>query len=320
MTKLMQPEDPKEAEGVLDEVDRRSFLGVMGASMALAGVSTSLTGCVRKPREKVLAYTRRPEDLVPGEPRYFATAAQLTGGVIGLLVESQDGRPTKVEGNPRHPMSLGATDAFTQASVLDLYDPARVKLPRVEGKVLPFSALEERFEHFKTNLGDGEALALLIDGQESPTLFSLLYELRRSHPKVKIYRHDNACPRNGVAGAGQVGIRGTRPLYALERADRVLCLDMDFLGVEGDVVRNARHYAWRRRITSERDTMNRLYVVEPAFSVTGTNADHRLRLAPSQVGEFLADLIGHMASRGVNAPAGARRPLHAAGRRLPASR
>ena len=292
-------------ELVIEPTDRRNFLGIMSAGMALAGVS--LSGCLRKPSEHILPYTRRPEDLVPGKPRYFATAAQVTGSVIGVLVESQEGRPTKIEGNPRHPNSLGATDTFTQAAVLELYDPHRIQEPLVDGKAIPFSHLEKKLERLIADLGktQGKGLAVLVQDQRSPALHQLVGELRKAYPQLQLYLHDAAAPRNTLAGLAQVGQPSKRPLYDLSRADRILSLDMDFLGLEGDVVRCARHFAWRRRISSARDTMNRLYVVEPAFSVTGTNADHRLRLAPSQIGEFLADFIGYLASKGVNAPSGA---------------
>ncbi|PID38416.1 MAG: hypothetical protein CSB49_05770, partial [Proteobacteria bacterium] len=292
-------------ELIVEPTDRRNFIGIMSAGMVLAG-SATLSGCLRKPREKILPYTKRPEDVIPGKPRYFATAAQLTGTVVGLLVESQEGRPTKIEGNPRHPNSLGSTDAFTQASVLDLYDPARVSSPRVEGKKLPFSHMEKKLERLAVELKKtrGEGLAVVTRDLRSPVLMQLLQQLKRTHPKAKIYRHDSAYPANTLAGMAMVGEKGKRPVYDLGRADRILTLDHDFLGLEGDVLRNARHYTWRRRISSEKDTMNRLYAVEPTFSLTGSNADHRLRLAPSQIGSFLADLLGYIHSTGVNAPAG----------------
>jgi ferredoxin len=292
-------------ELIVEPTDRRNFMGVMSAGMALAGTAT-LGGCLRKPREKILPYTKRPEDLIPGKPRYFATAAQLTGSVIGVLVESQEGRPTKIEGNPRHPNSLGATDTFTQASVLELYDPTRVSAPRAEGKKLPFAHMEKKLERLviEQQKTQGEGLAVVTRDLRSPVLMQLLGQVKTKLPKAKIYRHDPAFPANTLAGLAMVGETGKRPLYDLGRADRILTLDHDFLGLEGDMVRNARHYAWRRRISSEKDTMNRLYAVEPTFSITGSNADHRLRLAPSQIGEFLADLLGYMVSTGVNAPAG----------------
>ena len=299
---------------LLDPVDRRNFLGLVSSSMALAGVS--LSGCVRKPQEHIMPYTKRPEDLVPGKPRYFATAAQLTGGVIGLLVESQDGRPTKIEGNPRHPMSGGATDAFTQASVLEPYEPCRVRDPRVNGRKISFGAMDKRLDRLAAGLGRGAGLALLVQERHSPTFTSMISRLLTHYPEARVYRHDVASPDNARAGAELVGLKGAQPLLHLERADRVLAIDSDFLALEGDAVRNARRFAWRRRVSSPQAQMNRLYAVEANFSVTGANADHRLRLAPSLIGEFLADLCGYLGGRGIAAPTGAEALVAALGKRF----
>ncbi|MBK6848189.1 MAG: Fe-S-cluster-containing hydrogenase [Proteobacteria bacterium] len=295
---------PNAAQLDLDPVGRRDFLGLMGASLALAGAT--LSGCVRKPRELILPFNQRPEDLVPGKPRYYATAAQLTGGVVGLLVESQDGRPTKIEGHPDHPLSQGATDTFAQASVLDLYDPQRLRRTRLGDRSVSArerdAALAELAGRLRRDHGRG--LALLLQDVRSPTLHALLGEFRARYPQARLYLHDAAHPRQALAGAALVGLGATRPCYALERADVVLALDADPLGLEGDVVRQARAFAQRRRLISARDGMNRLYVVEPTFTVTGMNADNRLRLAPSQIGGFLADLVGVLA-RSLPAPSGA---------------
>lgn len=179
---------PGAAELELDPVARRDFLGVMGASFALAGVS--LSGCVRKPKENILPYTRRPEELIPGKPRLFATAAQLTGSVIGLLVESQDGRPTKIEGNPAHPNSLGATDIFAQAAVLDLYSPDRLKRPRMGTRDVSLSeldaALSAQLAALRAKQGDG--LALLLPQIDSPTLHKLVAEIRHALPHARFFR------------------------------------------------------------------------------------------------------------------------------------
>ncbi|MBK8480418.1 MAG: Fe-S-cluster-containing hydrogenase [Proteobacteria bacterium] len=299
---------PNAAQLDLDHVGRRDFLGVMGASLTLAGAT--LSGCVRKPRELILPFNQRPEDLVPGQPRYYATAAQLTGGVVGLLVESQDGRPTKIEGHPDHPMSRGATDTFLQASVLDLYDPQRLRRTRLGDRSVSTRERDAALAGLAARLErqQGRGLALLLQDLRSPTLHALLGELRARYPHARLYVHDAAQPRQSLAGAALVGLKGARPCYALDRADVVLALDADPLGLEGDVVRQARAFAQRRRLTSPRDGMNRLYVVEPAFTVTGMNADNRLRLAASQVGGFLADLVAKLAPS-LPAPAGAEQLL-----------
>lgn len=291
-------------ELIVEPTDRRNFMGLMSASMALAG--TTLSGCMRKPKEKILPYTKRPEDVIPGKPRYFATAAQVTGSVVGLLVENQDGRPTKIEGNPRHPNSVGATDTFTQASILDLYDPKRIQKPIVDGAKIPFSHLEKKIERLAANLkhNKGKGLAFLCEDRRNRVFHQLVKEFKAAYPQTKVYLHDESFPKNTLDGLSMVGVKHKRPLYHLNRAERILSLDMDFLNLEGDAVRNAHEYASKRRITKSSDKMNRLYMVEPAFSVTGMNADHRLRLAPSQIGKFLADLIGYLKSEGINGPEG----------------
>lgn len=286
-----------EAELVLDPVARRDFLGLMGASFALAGVT--LGGCVRKPREHILPYTRRPEDMIPGKPRYFATAAQLGDSVLGLLVESQDGRPTKIEGNPEHPNSLGATNVFAQSSVLDLYASDRPKQPRIDSREVSLEqldvALAAKLEPIRANQGAG--LAILLQDVRSPTSHELLARIRRSLPRARAFVHDCTRPRNTQAGASMVGIPGLRALYDIAAAERVLALDADFLGTEGDSVRHARAFASRRGAETSAGEPSRLYVVEPSFTVTGMNADNRLRLAASLIPDFLADLVADLAMR-----------------------
>ncbi len=279
-------EDPTEIE--VTRVGRRKFLGVMGASTALAGVS--LPGCVRKPKERILPYAQRPEDLVPGEPRFFATTARIGGTVLGLLVESQDGRPTKIEGNPDHPMSLGATSAWAQAEVLGLYDPERTRTPLLNGKKSSWDKFEGfAREHFAgLEKGMGQGLWIVAREQDSPTRDALLQELvDRRFPKARVVLHDETA--------------GQPPLVDFGKADVLLSVDADFLGSEGDAVRNARLFADRRRVEdAKNDTMNRLYAVEPAFTVTGGQADHRLCLPASQAGALLAAVAGALQKLGLD--------------------
>jgi MoCo/4Fe-4S cofactor protein with predicted Tat translocation signal len=286
---------PGASELVLDPVGRRDFLGVMGASVAMA--STTLAGCVRKPKEKILPYTNRPEDLIPGKPQSYATAAQIAGKVLGLLVESQDGRPTKIDGNPDHPASQGATDVFAQATVLDLYAPNRPRAPRVADKEVSLEALDAQLQELRAawRVKKGAGLALLLQSVRSPTFHALLAQLREQLPEARIYLHDATHPAQADAGAARVGAAGLRQMVDFERAERILALDADPFGIEGDTVRQARGFARGRRVDQVDDRPNRLYVVEPTFTVTGMNADNRLRLAASQIGEFLADIVAKLA-------------------------
>ena len=176
-------EFPEGASEVPSGFGRRRFISLMGASLALGG----LLGC-RRPEETIVPYTRAPEEVIPGRPLYFATALPLLGTAFGLIVESHEGRPTKIEGNPRHPETLGATSAFLQASVLDLYDPDRSDSPRQGAEKRTWddaAALLRRIgDDAKARLGKG--LAILTEAHRSPTLARLLAELRAQSTHVHI--------------------------------------------------------------------------------------------------------------------------------------
>jgi molybdopterin-containing oxidoreductase family iron-sulfur binding subunit len=287
------------------EVSRRGFLGLLGASTALAGAT--LSGCVRKPREEILPYAKRPEDLVPGRPRFYATAAAVCGQVEGLLVESQEGRPTKIEGNPEHPGSRGATTAWAQAEVLALYDPDRSRKPLRRGRASSWSEWDSFIARMlqKQRKTGGQGVALLCEELPSPTFHGLLADFARRFPRAGLYVHDAAALENTAAGAAMVGSRGRPTFHALERARVILALDSDFLGSEGNTVANARKIARARRVTESRARMNRLYVVEPFFTVTGTMADHRLRLRGSEGARFLGALTAELVRQGLTLPDGA---------------
>lgn len=279
------PEGASELE--VDGVSRRRFMGLMGASMALAGAS--VTGCIRKPEQKVLPFAKRPEDVVPGKPLYFRTAMNVGERVLGLHVESQDGRPTKVEGNPEHPMSGGKTDAWAQGSVLDLYDRDRAKDPHQRGAKSDWASLHRAMaDQVQALKGNFSEVAVLTEAHPSPTLERLLGGLRGA----KVYVHDQAYARQAVAGVKLATGKGAlRPLYQLSQADVIAGFDSDFLGVDGDVVRNTREYtAGRLQGEGESAKMNRLYVAESTLSVTGMMADERLPRSSSVVGAMLRAL------------------------------
>jgi molybdopterin-containing oxidoreductase family iron-sulfur binding subunit len=277
--------------------NRRDFMNLLGASMALAGVG--LAGCVRKPKEKIFPYSVRPEHLVPGKPRHYASVAMSGDSAVGVVVESFDGRPTKLEGNPSHPMSLGAASTWLQASVLDVYDPHRSRLPAQGGSASTWDAF---FAAMKAKFGSGQldGVAILTERRPSPTLLGLLAEAEQRGAKV--YEWSAASTGNAEAGAASVGVRDVRPLYAFDRAKVVASFDGDFLGTEGDAIRNARLFSKARRVKSGADPMNRLYAVEPTFSIAGMMADHRLRVPASQVGQILAHLASVLIARGASAP------------------
>ena len=288
-------------------VDRRTFLTLMGASMALGGLAT---GC-RRPNEKILPYTKRPEDLVDGRPVHYATSMPIFGSALGLLVKSNDGRPTKVEGNPGHPSSLGGTMAFTQASVLDLYDPDRSQTPfkRAAGATHAAATHEEAWAF----LGDvgrearakkGKGVAVIIEEHRSPTTAAALAALGREMPAAKIVRFEAFGREMQRAGHETVLGKPFDAAYQLEKADVVVVLDGDILNNEADPVKNAKAFAKRRRPEAERELlggvaspMARWYVAEACPTVTGMGADHRLRIQSRRIID-LAKALGAALGKG----------------------
>jgi len=276
-------------------MSRRKFAGVMSAGAALAGASAT-TGCIRKPKEEILPFSERPEDLIPGRPMFYASAFAELGGAAGLMVESQEGRPTKIEGNPRHSASQGAASTFAQASVLELYDPDRTRAPlqgagdeaAVRDWQATLDAVTKLVEGFVAKQGKG--LALVLRQVISPTQQRQLAQLRQRLPQARLFVDDPMAPANALAAAELVGGPGARSFHALADTRVVFSLDSDFLGLETDHVRLTREWAKTRRVVRTTDEMSRLYVVEPHLTGTGTMADHRLRIKGSQVGDVLVGL------------------------------
>jgi MoCo/4Fe-4S cofactor protein with predicted Tat translocation signal len=289
-----------------DEWSRRGFLKFMGASMALAGFG--LTSC-RRPEAHLVPFTKSVEWTIPGKFLYYATAMPRRTGAIPLIATTVDGRPIKLEGNPLHPASGGATDAFAQASLLDLYDPARsrhfaeIKEKDEEGKkVRTFETRDQAaFEKYLADLrtkiaADGGAgLAFLAEEVHSPTRERLRTELQKKYPKMRWCVYDPLLTE-AQAFATQLSFGdNTRLVSRLERADVVLALDSDLLDCgEGDLA-GIRAFTSRRRIGAAKDTMNRLYVVENRFTLTGAMADHRMRCPASQISAFTRALAGKIA-------------------------
>ncbi|MGE5648105.1 MAG: 4Fe-4S dicluster domain-containing protein [Acidobacteriota bacterium] len=263
----------------LEGMDRREFWRVMGAAVAMAG----FTGCVRQPPEKIVPYVNQPADIVQGEPIYFATTMPLQGEALGLLVKSHMGHPVKVEGNPRHPASLGATDAFAQASLMTLYDPDRSQAVLHSGRISDWT-------QFLAALPQSARLRLLTDTVISPTLGRQIRALLSKYPGSKWHQWEAAGRDNARAGAQMAFGSAVNPVYRFDRADVVFSLDADFLcrGLAG--VRNAHDFAARRG--SRSSNVNRLYVAEAAYTNTGASADHRFRVKPGEMGPVLRALAG----------------------------
>src|SRR6266508_1650519 len=272
-----------EGNVLADPVARRAFLKLMGASLALAGV----TACTRQPAEKIVPYVRQPEDVVPGTPLSFATAMPLGGVATGLLVESHEGRPTKIEGNPLHPGSLGATDVFAQAAILGLYDPDRSQTLTNLGEIRPWSAFlgAIRAALAAQQPLKGAGVRVLSDAIGSPTLAAQIRDMLARYPSAKWHQWDPASRENARAGSKLAFGEYVDAQYRFADADVILSLDADFLGSGPGGLRYAREFA-RRRNPSQADRMNRLYAVETMPSSTGARADHRLPLRPSDIEGF----------------------------------
>jgi molybdopterin-containing oxidoreductase family iron-sulfur binding subunit len=265
-------------------IERRDFLKLMGASLVLAG----LNACTRQPEEKIVPYVRQPEQIIPGRPLFFATAIPLGGIASGVLVESHMGRPTKVEGNPDHPASLGATDAFAQAAVLTLYDPDRSQVITNVGDIRPWSAL---LATLRTGLEGqreqrGAGLRLLTETVTSPTLASQIRALLTDFPLAKWHQYEPVNRDQVYAGARRAFGENVETQYRFDKAEVVLALDADFLSCGPAHVRYVRDFSSKRRVQNARSEMNRLYAVESTPSNTGAMADHRLALRPSEIEDF----------------------------------
>ncbi|RMH19977.1 MAG: 4Fe-4S dicluster domain-containing protein [Acidobacteria bacterium] len=296
---LLRREFPRFAAEWEAGLDRRRFLQLSSAALALAG----LTGCSKQPPEAIVPYVRQPEEIIPGRPLYFATATTRAGYASPLLAESHLGRPTKLEGNPEHPASLGATDLYAQAAVLDLYDPDRLQAVTHRGRIRTWGAFVDELSSRRAALAalEGEGLAILTGRITSPSLGAQLARLRQEMPKARWYRYEAAAGLTHAAAVAAFG-EPVETRYELRQADVVLAVESDFATEGPGAVRYARDLMSRRRIDDQRPAMNRLYCVESMPSATGTLADHRLALKPSDVERFVLALAARLGVEGAATP------------------
>jgi molybdopterin-containing oxidoreductase family iron-sulfur binding subunit len=293
---MMHREFPRGASEWLDSVSRRGFMKLMGASLAMAG----MTGCTKQPFESIVPYVTQPEEVVPGRPLFYATAFSLGGYASPILVESHLYRPTKIEGNDRHPASLGGTDVFSQASLLDLYDPDRSQSILHDGELSDWGAFLEaaRAPLAEQAQENGAGLRILTRTVSSPTLNDQLRTVLARFPEAKWHSYEAVNRDQVVSGAELAFGQAVETQYKLEGADIIVSLDADFLyaGFPG-FVRYARDFAKRRN--PDLGPMSRLYVVESTPSSTGGKADHRLPVRAVEV-EGFARALG--AGLGVGTP------------------
>lgn len=304
----LEKEMPTDASRLL-ESSRRSFLKLMGASVALAGAAT-LPGC-RRPDHKIYSYSRAvPEDVVPGKSQYYATSLCLPGGAVeGILVETHEGRPTKIEGNPLHAGNNGKSSAWAQASILSLYDPDRLKDPTFTGVAgepadtprswLDFASWSRtHFEGMRASGGEG--LAFVVDKKRSASREAMKARVKKEFPKAAWIAWDPTGGDEIVLGAKTAFGRPMREVLHLDQADVIVSLDRDILLDDPAMLRNTRGFASRRSPMTTTDSMNRLYVVESSLTLTGSKADHRLAVAPSLIPYVAAAIASKVAGVGAH--------------------
>ncbi len=297
---LMREEFPRQAGAGewVDAVSRRGFLKVMGASLALAGMA----GCTKQPDEPIFPYVKQPEDLILGKPMYFATAFPFPTGAIPVLVKSDSFRPIKVDGNPEHPMSKGKSDALTQGTLLDMYDPDRSQKVMYHGEVSSFGAFQNAFVAAAKKTDGGTGIYFLSETITSPTLAAQWKQVQTAYPNAKLVQWEPVNQDSSRAASKAAFGSYTDAQYKLEDADVILSLDADFLGgiAQPGFLPMAAAYAERHRY-EETKTPNRLYVVETMPTVTGFKAEHRLALKPSALVAFAQGLASGAAPQGLSA-------------------
>ncbi len=289
---LMHREFPRHASEWDDAVDRRNFLKLMGASLALAG----LAGCGRPDIDRIVPYVKQPDGVVLGKPNFYATVMPFGADAVGVLVESHEGRPTKIEGNPDHPSSLGASSAMVQASILNLYDPDRSQTVQQAGEIRTWSAFLDAAQALvtETKATNGAGLRILTGTVTSPTLSAQIRKLLALYPEAKWYQWEPARGDGAREGARLAFGRHVNTVYAISKANVIVSLDADFLASGPGHIAYSKQFAKRRKLDGPNNTMNRLYVVEPTPSVTGSSADHRLPLRSSDVELFARALAGRL--------------------------
>ena len=289
---FVRREFPNNADTLMGE-DRRSFLKVMAASFALAG----LTSC-RWPEEKIVPYAHRPDNRTPGKPVYFATAMEKGGVATGLLVKSVDGRPVKVEGNPSHPNSLGGATPQELASVLEMYDPDRSQAVVYQtGKQVVSKSWEQWSEFIENHSAalrqkSGAGLYFLSEATASPTILRLRKKIEEQYPQAKWFEYEAISDDNEREGTRAVFGQPYRPLPDFKQAKIILSLDSDFLGAHPAALAWSRQWAEMRN--PDGAFMNRLYVAESMFTSTGAMADHREALPAGQIATLAQALIARI--------------------------
>lgn len=279
-------EFPTGATEVLDGASRRNVLKLMAASFGLAG----LTAC-RRPVEHVLPQSKGVENYIPGKPSFYSSVFQLNGEAMGILVETHDGRPTKIEGNPDHPYSQGAANVLAHASLLSLYDPDRSPSVLNGGEKSSWEEFDKAVQtEIAGKLGDGTGLRFLTPRLISPSYKAVKVEALKKYPKATWTEFDPFAPEQSIEATKIAFGQPLTPHYAYDKAKVIVAISSDFLGVDSTTVLPTRLFSKGRQVEGEEVNLNRLYSIESAYTLTGANADHRLRLKPSEMTAFVSDL------------------------------
>ncbi len=294
---MVEREFPDSASQWTDPVSRRRFLALMGASLGLAG----LVGCTR-PTGTIMPYVKQPEHLTPGIPLHFATAMTQGGFATGLVVESHEGRPTKIEGNRNHPASLGATTVQQQAAILGLYDPDRSQSVMFRDQPRSWMSLLEILRQRLQSSNKGKGVAVLCETIGSPTLEAQRKAFQQAFPELRWFTYEPINRDQVVAAATLAFGKPLHSYYRLTNADVIVSFDADFLAQGPGCLAYTRQFTARRKEGGKGVGMNRLYVVETDVSVTGSRADHRLAVKPSEVEKLTRALAALLKIDGVAMP------------------
>lgn len=289
--KFVEREFPENATELNDKVSRRSFLRVMGASIALAGFAAC-----RRPAQKIVPFSRQPEDLVEGVPNYYASTFPFQGALNGIVVENNSGRPTKIEGNEMHPASQGNTSIFGQAEILNMYDPDRSRYVRKDGERSSVSAFAEFCSNHFSNTDQN--IAFVSESNSSPTYNRLKEQALDRFSNAQWITYEPFGEDNALEGTNMAFGQRLRTYNKFDEADIIVSFDDDFLNPAADKnsVENTKRFTDRRRVMSEDDDMSRFYAVESTFSITGSNADNRLRIKSGEIELFIYALAAELSS------------------------
>ncbi len=297
--KLVSNEFPAKTDTDSSGIDRRHALKIMAAATAM----TTLSACTKLPTEKIVPYVHPPEEIIPGKPLFYATSFALGGAATGLLVESHMGRPTKIEGNPSHPGSLGSTDVFAQASILNLYDPDRSQAVIYDGHITNWSSFVSAMQNARSQFAPkGTGVRILTETVTSPTLAAQLHGFLQQFPEAKWHQYEPCAGDCVLDGTRLAFGKPANPVYHFDQADVVVSLDSDFVTSGPGHVRYSRDFSSRRNLEQgPSSNLNRLYAVENMPTSTGSMADHRLPLRATDIESFARQLA---AAVGVSVSAG----------------